>query len=61
MLIDPFTTLAQIVNFLILVTLLKHFLYGPITRTMAQREQTIANRLEQAEQQEIAAQQEAER
>ncbi|NER84058.1 MAG: ATP F0F1 synthase subunit B, partial [Leptolyngbya sp. SIO1D8] len=42
-------------------TLLKHFLYGPITRTMAQREQTIANRLEQAEQQEIAAQQEAER
>ena len=25
MLIDPFTTLAQIVNFLILVALLKHF------------------------------------
>lgn len=61
MLIDPFTTLAQIVNFLILVWLLKRFLYGPITRAMAQREQTIADRLEQAAQQETSAQQEAER
>lgn len=61
MLIDPFTTLAQIVNFLILVLLLKRFLYGPITRAMTQREQTIANRLEQAAQQETAAQQESER
>lgn len=61
MLIDPFTTLAQIVNFLILVALLKHFLYGPITRAMAQREQTIANRLEQAALEETSAQQEAER
>lgn len=61
MLIDPFTTLAQIVNFLILVALLKHFLYGPITRVMAQREQSIRDRLEQAEQQEMTAQQEAER
>lgn len=59
MLIDPFTTLAQIVNFLILVALLRHFLYGPITRAMAQREQTIAERLEHAEQQETLAQQEA--
>ncbi|MGD1944039.1 MAG: hypothetical protein ACFB0G_22310 [Leptolyngbyaceae cyanobacterium] len=61
MLIDPFTVLAQIINFLILVALLKHFLYGPITRVMAQREQTIAGRLEQAAQQETLAQQEAER
>ncbi|MEO1068233.1 MAG: ATP F0F1 synthase subunit B, partial [Cyanobacteria bacterium J06638_6] len=45
-------------NFLILVALLKHFLYGPITRAMTQREQTIADRLEQAEQQEILAYQE---
>lgn len=61
MLIDPFTVLAQIVNFLILVALLKHFLYGPITRTMAQREQTIAEQLARAEQQELAAQTEAAR
>lgn len=61
MLIDPFTVLAQIVNFLILVALLKHFLYGPITRAMAQRQQTIAEQLEQAAQQERIAQQETER
>ncbi|NEQ48036.1 MAG: ATP F0F1 synthase subunit B [Leptolyngbya sp. SIOISBB] len=61
MLIDPFTVLAQIVNFLILVALLKHFLYGPITRAMTQREQTIAHQLEQAAQQEAVAQQEADR
>ena len=61
MLIDPFTVLAQIVNFLILVALLKHFLYGPITRAMTQREQTIAQQLEQAAQQEAVAQQEANR
>lgn len=61
MLIDPFTVLAQIVNFLILVALLKRFLYGPITRAMAQREQTIAQQLEQAAQQEAVAQQEADR
>lgn len=61
MLIDPFTTLAQIVNFLILVALLKHFLYGPITRAMNQREQTIAERLQWAEQKEATAEQEAAR
>ena len=61
MLIDPFTVLAQIVNFLILVVLLKHFLYGPITRAMKQREQTIAHQLEQAAQQEAVVQQEADR
>lgn len=61
MLIDPFTVLAQIVNFLILVALLRHFLYGPITRAMTQREQTIAARLNQAKQQETVAQQETAR
>ena len=30
MLIDWFTVIAQILNFLVLVVLLKHFLYGPI-------------------------------
>lgn len=61
MLIDPFTVVAQIVNFLILVALLKHFLYGPITRAMTQREQTIAEQLEHAEQQETLALQETEK
>ncbi|MBE9066882.1 ATP F0F1 synthase subunit B [Leptolyngbya cf. ectocarpi LEGE 11479] len=61
MLIDNFTVLAQIVNFLILVVLLKRFLYGPITRAMEARKQTIAHQLEQAEQREAIAQAEAQR
>lgn len=61
MLIDSFTVVAQIVNVLVLVLLLKHFLYGPITRAMAQRERAIAERLEQADQQEAMARQEAAR
>ena len=48
MLIDLFTTIAQIVNFLILVALLKRFLYGPITKAMKNREDAIANRLQEA-------------
>ena len=38
MLIDWFTVLAQIINFLILIYLLKRFLYGPIIRAMEERE-----------------------
>lgn len=41
MLIDWFTVLAQIINFLILVALLKHFLYGRILRAMEDRERMI--------------------
>jgi F-type H+-transporting ATPase subunit b len=37
-LIDWFTVVAQIVNFLILVALLKHFLYDRIIRAMDKRE-----------------------
>lgn len=48
MLIDWFTVFAQIVNFLILVWLLKRFLYGPIVNAMAERERRIASRLEEA-------------
>jgi F-type H+-transporting ATPase subunit b len=44
-LIDWFTVGAQIVNFLILVVLLKKFLYGPITQTMAAREAKIKDQL----------------
>ncbi len=48
MLIDWFTIVAQIINFLILVFLLKHFLYGPVIRAMDRREEKIAERLEEA-------------
>lgn len=61
MLIDPFTVVAQIINFLILVVLLKRFLYGPITRAMETRKQAIIKQLAQAEQQETLAQEEAQR
>lgn len=48
--IDWFTFVAQIVNFVVLVFFLNRFLYGPITRAMSQREESIATRLHQAEQ-----------
>jgi F-type H+-transporting ATPase subunit b len=47
-LIDWFTVIAQIINFLILVALLKYFLYGRIVQAMDAREHTIAVRLEDA-------------
>jgi F-type H+-transporting ATPase subunit b len=59
--IDWFTLVAQIINFALLVFLLNHFLYGPITRAMAKRESGIAARLEAAEQQERDAQLEMDR
>jgi len=59
--IDWVTTIAQVVNFLILVWLLQHFLYGPITRAMARREERILNRLEEADRKEHAAAEESER
>lgn len=48
MLIDPFTIIAQIVNFLILVVLLKRFLYKPITQAMSARSQRIERQLAMA-------------
>lgn len=60
MLIDPFTTFAQILNFLVLVFLLKKFLYKPIINAMEQREKNIMNRLEEAEKTREKAQKEAE-
>jgi F-type H+-transporting ATPase subunit b len=60
-LINWFTVAAQIVNFLILAVLLKRFLYGPIVRAMAAREERIASEIavaaqkrREAEQQEAA-------
>lgn len=46
--IDWLTVVAQIVNFLVLVLLLKRFLYGPILSAMQKREARIAERLENA-------------
>jgi F-type H+-transporting ATPase subunit b len=48
-LIDWFTVFAQIVNFLILVFLLRRFLYGPIVNAMQAREDRIRQQLEAAE------------
>jgi F-type H+-transporting ATPase subunit b len=55
--LDWFTTAAQIVNFLILVALLKRFLYGPIIRAMDSREAHIAARLHEAEAKHVQAEQ----
>src|ERR1700733_11055519 len=48
MLIDWFTVGAQVLNFLILVWLLKHFLYKPILNTIDTREKRIATELADA-------------
>lgn len=48
MLIDWFTVGVQIVNFLILVGLLKHFLYAPVLKAMDTRQKTIAAHLAEA-------------
>jgi F-type H+-transporting ATPase subunit b len=49
MLIDWFTVGAQALNFLILVWLLKHFLYKPILNAIDAREKLIARELADAE------------
>ncbi len=59
--IDWFTVSAQIINFLILIFLLKKFLYGPIIRAMDKREETIAGRLNEAGRKQDEAREEIER
>ena len=49
MLIDWFTVAAQLVNFLVLVWLLKRFLYKPILKAIDEREQKIVMRLHDAD------------
>jgi len=61
MLIDWFTVVAQVVNFLILILLLRLFLYGPIVRAMDKREEKIAARLQEGEEKAEQAEEEAER
>ena len=49
MLIDWFTVVAQIVNFLVLVALLKHFLFGRLVKAIDQRKKKIETYLADAE------------
>jgi len=57
--VDWLTVAAQIVNFLVLVWLLQRFLYLPITRAMAQREERIAQRTREAARKQAEAEAEA--
>lgn len=59
--IDWITVSAQIINFLVLVWLLKRFLYKPVIGAMERREQRIAERLDQAQQKQKDADQRAQR
>jgi F-type H+-transporting ATPase subunit b len=58
-LIDGFTVIAQIVNFLVLVALLKHFLYDRVLAAMDEREDRIRKRLASAERERSEAEEEA--
>lgn len=57
--IDWITVVAQAVNFLILVYLLKRFLYAPIVRAMKRREEVIAEQIREAISREQVATEEA--
>lgn len=59
MIIDWYTIMFQIVNFLLLVFLLRYFLYGPIIRAMDEREQKIMMREEEAATEKEEAEKEA--
>lgn len=56
MLIDWFTVIAQVINFLILVWLLKRFLYQPIVSAIDARERRIATELANADAKKTEAQ-----
>ena len=58
--IDWFTLVAQVINFLVLVWLLRRFLYGRIVRAMDEREAAITSQLEEAAQKRADADREAE-
>ena len=60
MLIDWFTTVAQVLNFLILVFLMKRFLYQPILRSIDNREKAISLRITDADLKKTEAQKESE-
>lgn len=58
--IDWFTFGAQILNFLLLIWLLKRFLYSPIIAAMDRREEHIRSRIEGADRRRREAEEEAE-
>ncbi len=60
MLIDWFTVVAQIINFIILVGLLKRFLFKPVLKVIDERENLIAQQVQEAEKTKSEAQQELE-
>jgi F-type H+-transporting ATPase subunit b len=59
-LFDWFTVAAQIFNFLVLVALLKHFLYDRVLAAMKEREKRVQERLEAADRKQKEADAEAE-
>ncbi|MDQ1252215.1 MAG: F-type H+-transporting ATPase subunit b [Euryarchaeota archaeon] len=59
-LIDWFTVIAQVINFLILVWLLKHFLYKPILNAIDAREKRVADELANADAKKAEAEKEKE-
>lgn len=59
MLIDWFTVIAQVINFLILIFLLHRFLYRPITKTIRSRQEEIDRHWQEARQQKQVATEEA--
>ncbi|MBN2365350.1 MAG: hypothetical protein EH225_05185 [Calditrichaeota bacterium] len=56
--VDWFTLIAQIINFLILLVLLKYFLFDRIVRIMDRRKEKISQKLEEADQKKAEAEQE---
>lgn len=56
--INWFTVLAQVINFVILVWLLKKLLYKPILNAIDEREKKITEKLKDADAQKVAAQKE---
>jgi len=58
MLIDSFTVIAQIINFLILIYLLKRFLFNRIIQIMDEREKQITDQMQDAKTAKEAAQKE---
>jgi F-type H+-transporting ATPase subunit b len=58
--IDWFTWIAQIINFLILVALLRYFLYGRIVKAIDERQKKIASKWERAGEETEKAEEQAE-
>ncbi len=58
--IDWFTVIAQVINFFLLVWLLRRFLYKPILRAVDEREKKIAGQLKDAKKDKEEAQKEQE-